>query len=157
MTYAVYGYIESCKISSFSAFFENLEKKTNIGIELITTAELYNFPDSLLSSFNENCAAFNIGDKPGMKYIAYLTSYDDFAPEADIELPLKGDSRLELLINFLKTMVYDADATRLVVAINNMDQIEEVQTASFRQMDFLIKKDFSLYDGPPDCIYDFLI
>lgn len=156
MSNEVYGYFEGPQIPDREAFLKLLEEKTSIGVKSISFSELYNYPEQLLPSDSESCIAFVVGDKPGRTNTTYLTDYLDYAPGSDIGFPRQGKVRLKLLINFLKAMIREAKATRLVVAITDSSQISELKTINIEQLESVILGDFE-ESAPPDCLYDVVI
>ncbi|MFC3680295.1 hypothetical protein [Bacterioplanoides pacificum] len=156
MSNEVYGYFEGSEVSNKDLFFKFLEEKTGIGVKSILVSELYNYPERMAPIDTESCIAFVVGDKPGKTNTSYLTDYVDYALDTDIGFPCKGKARLQLLIDFLMTMIQEAKATRFVVAITDSSQIEEVKTVNLAQLESKILADFEEC-APPDCLYDVVV
>jgi len=154
MSNEVYGYLELPKTNKDTSM-RSLEERTELGIKEIPFSELYNFPKALLPSNDEYCFAFIIGDKPGKSNATYLTDYVDYAPDADIGFPSEGLERLKLLVNLLSLMIRETGATRLVVAITDSSQIDEVKEVRLDDLMPMIINDFEMC-APPDCLYNVL-
>jgi hypothetical protein len=153
MSNEVYGYFDVSQIANRDAFFAQLQEKTGIGIKSINFSELYGFPKYLLPTNMSRYAAFIIGDKPGKTNTTYLTDYLDYAPGADIGFPVSGKVRLRLLIGLLVSMILESHSRRLVVAITDSSQIEQVKDINFEDLGTTIETDFEEF-APPDCIYN---
>lgn len=155
MTNSVYGFIESRCIPDFEVFFNSLEKEKGLGIKPMEKNLLYGFPVEILNRFNNNCSTFIIADNPTKNYIAYLTSPYDFAPDAEIGLPVELNDRLMLLADFFKHMIDKAKASQLVFAMVDLScVIEESKIIKLEQLKDELIKDFSLCNNQPNCLYD---
>ena len=156
MSNEVYGYFETSSVTNIDALLHLLQNETGLGIKTIPFSELYNYPQGMLPKNKRRCAAFIIGDKPGKINTTYLTDYMNYAPNADIGFPCNGKERLKILVNLFVSMIQKVDATRLVVAITDSSQIEEVKTVNLENLEPLIYKDFAEC-APPDCLYEVII
>ena len=125
-----------------------------LGIERIPKNELYNYPDYLIP--NGNVFSFIIGDVPGYPDATYLTDYGEYAPDADIGFPTNPKERLDILINTLIDMIKITHASKMVVSINECDQIETIKKIKFAEMRDVIHADFAKYQAPPDTLYEII-
>ncbi|MDH5180068.1 MAG: hypothetical protein OEZ39_11365 [Gammaproteobacteria bacterium] len=153
MSNEVYGYLEWNHPIDSEKMLTTIQQSTNLGIERITIEELYNFPEKLLPADKDKCLPFIIGDRPGKTNSTYLIDYLDYAPEADIGLPVNGKERLMILLDFLKIMFVHSKCDRFVVAITDSSQIEESKVVSLDKMNAEIMSDFEQC-APPDCVYE---
>jgi hypothetical protein len=153
MSNEVYGYFEVVENLEIASILAGIQEKTGLGITQISFDELYNFPKEIISANENRCVAFIIGDGPGNTNTTYLTDYMDYAPEAEIDLPLNGKERLVLLVNLFITMIHEFSPSRFVVGITVCNQIEEIKTLKFEDLGKVIYEDFEQGESP-DCIYD---
>ena len=154
MSSFVYGYIEPIlsqnKLSNLSDYIKN----SQLGIEKISKDWLINYPDYLIP--NDNIFTFLIGDVPGYPNSTYLTSYDEYAPNIDIGFPPDPKERLDILINTLIDMITITRASKMIVSINECDQIETIKKIKFAEMRDIIHADFAKYQAPPDTLYEII-
>lgn len=153
MSNEVYGYFEVPEVTDKAAYLRDLQEKIALGITQIPFSELYNFPEEILPENQDQCVAFIVGDRPGKTNTTYLTDNLDYAPGADIGLPLNGRERLGLLINLFLFLIHESSPSRFVVAITDSSQIEEIKRPNLRDFGRVIYDDFEK-NGTPDCIYD---
>lgn len=152
MSKEIYGYLENPEISDGEFFLKSIEEKTGLGVSPMPVTELYNYPRSMLPLDADKSIGFIIGDKPGKINATYLIDCNDFAPHADIGLPLESKARLKLLTHLLVFMFEESKAARFMVAITDSSQIAEVKIVDIKQLEALIVADFQAF-SPPDCLY----
>ena len=157
MSNEVYGYLEVSEMADKTELLAKLQDKTGLGVKEIPFSKLYNFPQSILPANENRYLAFIIGDRPDKENTSYLTDYMDYAPEANIGLPIKGKERLFLLIKLFTTMIHEFDSCRFVVAITECSQVEKIKIIKIQDLESVLYDDFELYEAPPDCIYDIMI
>ncbi len=156
MSNEVYGYIESSEAIDWNRFFLNIQSKMGIGIQQMPKSELYNFPEDMLPSKDSFFLPFIMGDKPGKKNTTYLTDVQDYSSKAFIGLPNAGKDRLNILIDVFLLMSEERSVERLVVAITDSSQIEEVKKLNIKSLPNQIYEDFEM-QLTPDCIYDVIV
>ena len=154
MSSFVYGYIEPIlsqnKLKSSSDYIKN----SKLGIEKISKDWLVHYPDYLIP--NDNIFIFLIGDAPGYPNSTYLTDYGEYTPDADIGFPPDPKERLNILINTLIDMITITHASKMVVSMNECDQIETIKKIKFAEMRDVIHADFAKYQAPPDTLYEII-
>lgn len=131
-----------------------LENSSGLGVSLMDPSELYNFPDSHLPS--ESALVFLISDYPRSKNATYLIDGLDFAPEADIDLPLRSRERLELILLLIESLFENYDVSRLCIAFSDMGQIEAVIKTRQADLRKTILEDCESNIMPPCSIYDIM-
>ncbi|UWQ08589.1 hypothetical protein K3X41_03090 [Aliiroseovarius crassostreae] len=152
MSNEVYGYVNCPPQQSVAQFLRQLEQKSGIGISQIPFEELYNIPETALPKKTDVYFAFLISDKPGGKNASYLIDALDYAPEADIGLPRLAIDRVSKLVALLKDIAKEDFVSRLVVAICDSSNIEDVMFLKADQLEDVIGDDLK-YNSPPDRVY----
>ena len=127
-------------------------KFQKIGIAKIKKEELYNFPNELIPT--SDCYSFLISDRPHYPNASYLIDYLDYAPEADIGFPVEGKARLNILLDVLSDIFSITNAQKMLVALTECSQIETIKKIKLCEIYDVIHKDFELYQGPPDTLYE---
>jgi len=155
MSNETYGFIELSSQNADSELFARLEKDTNIGIARIPESELYNFPADIINSGSQ-FIPFIVGDRPGKSNTTYLTDFRNYDADYSMALPRFGRERINLLIQFLLTLIDRSAAARLVVAITEGSQIEDRKMLKKQELGETLMADFERCDAPPDCLYDVL-
>ena len=154
MSSFVDGYIEpilsQVDLENLMDYIEN----SQLGIERIPKNELYNYPDYLIPS--ENVFSFIIGDVPGYPNATYLIDYCEYAPDTDIAFPPDPKERLDILINTLIDMIKITHASKMVVSMNECNQIDTIKKIKFAEMRDVIHADFAKYQAPPDTLYEII-
>lgn len=156
MSNDVRGYIELLDRENLILSISTIKQKHDVGIGSITIDELYNFPESTLPPSNERNFIFVIGDDDTYYNASYLIDYLNYAPEADIGFPADPKERLDILINTLIDMIKLTNATKMVVAMTECNQIETIKKINFSEMREVIHADFDAYQAPPDTLYEII-
>ncbi|PXZ04749.1 hypothetical protein [Gilliamella apicola] len=141
MSSFVYGYIEPILSQNKLKSLSNYIKNSKLGIEKISKDWLVHYPDYLI---------------PNDNIFTYLTSYDEYAPNIDIGFPTDPKERLDILINTLIDMIKITHASKMVVSINECDQIQTIKKIKFAEMRDVIHADFAKYQAPPDTLYEII-
>lgn len=155
MSNDVCGYIEPVlsreKIIELAKFIDHHQ----LGIQKISTEELYNYPDNFIPI--NNIFKFLISDMPGYPNATYLIDYEEYSPDAEIGFPADPKERLNILINTLIDMIRITNAKKMVVAMTDCNQIETIKRIKFSEMRDVIHADFLREQGPPDTLYEIII
>ncbi|HBL47833.1 hypothetical protein [Gimesia sp.] len=129
-----------------------LENSSGLGVSLLDPSELYHFPDSHLPS--ASALVFLVSDCPGIKNATNLIDGLDYAPEADIGMPLRSRDRIELILLLIESLFTDHHVSRLCIAFSDMDQIEAVIKTRQADLRKTILEDCESNIMPPCSIYD---
>ncbi len=130
MSSFICGYIEPILSENKLNNLSNYIKNSQLGIEKISKDWLINYPNYLIP--NDNIFTFLIGDVPGYPNATYLIDYCEYAPDTDIAFPPDPKERLDILINTLIDMIKITHASKMVVSINECDQIETIKKNKVR-------------------------
>lgn len=153
MSNCVYGYIE---ISGDLEYAEravcNLITPLPIGLQEISAGELYNFPEEHLPRDTYAVIPFNISDHKEVGSAEYLVDGDDYAPEAEIGLPTQASERLDILLTFLEDVCRVKGVKRLVVTINQCNQIDAATHTTPEWLRKIIVHDMAEF-APSDILY----
>jgi hypothetical protein len=152
MSNDVYGYVTAKEPVRTAEELNRIAEQLRLGITLVAKDELYNFPPNRMPP--EEAVCFVLGDRPGKQTADYLTDYVDYAPEANIGLPLKGRDRLQVLLAWMRQTASIEGAGLLAIAITECSEIEKEREVSLAEMDLVIEQDFQDY-APPNTLYLF--
>ena len=152
MSNEIYGYIESDLSTDLGQLFVKLERDTGLGFSKLNWNELYNIPHKLIPADKSTAVPFIMGDGPGKRNATYLLSETDYAPDAVLELPLKSEERLEVLVHALRHAAVISHARRLVVALTDSSQVAKTKVIRLTEMESQMKEDCRR-EMPPDCVY----
>jgi hypothetical protein len=152
MSNSVYGYFYTDSTEKVAEFLRTENRHLRLGIFQIHPSELYNYPAHLLPEQSEKLYCFIIGDNPESRNATYLVDGYDYAPIADIALPLKSGDRIGLLAELLHCLMTLTCDGRLYVAITDCDQIERTKNVRSRDIKEVLLNDIGT-EGPPDILY----
>lgn len=114
---------------------------------------LINFPDEYMPQ--GDCFVFDISDGPNSINATYLIDYYEYDPEgSDIGFPANPKERLDVLLSVLVDMVRTTKSKKMIVAINECEQIEHIKTMRLSECCAVIRSDFEKYQAPPDTLYE---
>lgn len=126
-----------------------------ITIREIDRKGLINYPEEYMPQ--EGCFVFDVSDGPNSVNPTYLIDYYEYDPiDSEIGLPTDPKERLNVLLNVLVGMVRATESKKMVVAINECEQIEHVKTMRLSECCAVIRSDFEKYQAPPDTLYQIL-
>lgn len=128
------GCVEIAKNKTFIEQASRIEKKYDIGITKIDKKYLCNYPVEFLPQ--GNYFAFSISETHGYVVSSYFLDPLDYAPEADIGLPIKADERL---------------------ALCDSSQIEHIKSIKFSELSAVIYRDVKESYGPPNILYQIIV
>ena len=153
MSNEIYGFAEFSNqpAMSYPDLVSSLEHASGLGVALIPGQELYHFPPDCQP--DEEAMIFRISDGPGIKNAEILISGLDFAPEANIDLPLQSRDRMELLIHCLELFFSEFNVSRLCIAPVQCNEIDEIVRTSVADLRTTILEQFEIL-FPPTCIFD---
>ncbi|HHE6471086.1 TPA: hypothetical protein ACPFI9_003757 [Providencia rettgeri] len=156
MSNNVYGYLQP-EIGT-TIDFNLLEKymaDTPLNIRVITKMELFNYPDEYLPE--DGCFIFDIADGKNSINATYLIDYLEYDPEtADIGFPSDPKERLNILLDTLSEMIKISNAKKMVVSLNECEQIETIKKIRVFELYDVIHADFEEYQAPPDTLYEII-
>lgn len=153
MSNDVCGYVTAELNIELAKNLADFIKKNELGIQEISKGELYNFPSNYMPVDGEYC--FLIGDVPGHPNATYLIDYYQYDPvTADIGFPANPKERLDILIDTLIDIINVTKATKMVVAITECNQIDNIKKIKLLEMRDAIHADFEKYQAPPDTLYE---
>lgn len=156
MSNDVCGYMTTELSIELAKNLADFVKKSELGIQEISRGELYNYPSDFMPVDGEYC--FLIGDAPGYPNATYLIDYYQYDPiTADIGFPANPKERLDILINTLISMINITKATKMVVAITECNQIDNIKKIKFPELRDVIHTDFEKYQAPPDTLYEIIV
>lgn len=155
MSNDVCGYIYFSLSQEVMGDLQDYIYKSEVGITQINKEELYNFPEYLLPT--ECSYIFLIGDRPNYPNASYLIDYNDYCPGSDIGFPVQAKERLEILINILSDIFRIANATKMVVAITECNQIQTIKKVKLSELCDVIHADFEESQAPPDTLYEITV
>ncbi|EOY5093602.1 hypothetical protein [Citrobacter amalonaticus] len=156
MSNDVCGYIATELSDELAKKLADFVRKSELGIQKISKRELYNYPSNFIPINGEYC--FLIGDAPGYPNATYLIDYYQYDPAtADIGFPANPKERLDILIDTLVNMIKITKATKMVVAITDCNQIDNIKKIKFPEMRDVIHADFEKYQAPPDTLYEIIV
>ena len=150
MSNCAYGYVLTSHVERVSQLLEAAAQRANIGLEFIADRELFNFPDASLPRTPH--VTFLLGDRPGKNTVTYLADLIDYAPDASIGLPLRGEDRLAILIDWLVEVAKEPDVVLLAIAICESNEIEEQVQVPVGRARARMQDDFIQY-APPNKLY----
>ena len=154
MTNLVYGFLEIDNQGNKVDYISLVQKKIKIGISEIRPFQLSNFPDNLFYEYNKNCISFCLGDKPGKNRASYLLDFIDYAKNADIGMPYKAIDRVEILIESIFSIITSLNLVRIVIALTDSCEIEELKKVKLENLKKEIISDFETLKDVPGKIYD---
>ncbi|ENG4187405.1 hypothetical protein ABN306_21665 [Providencia huaxiensis] len=156
MSNNVYGYLQP-EIGT-TIDFNLLEKymaDTPLNIRVITKMELFNYPAEYLPE--DGCFIFDIADGKNSINATYLIDYLEYDPEtADIGFPPDPKERLNILLDTLSEMIKISNAKKMVVSLNECEQIETIKKIRVFELYDVIHADFEEYQAPPDTLYEII-
>ncbi|EPF5869550.1 hypothetical protein ACWQEN_002426 [Morganella morganii] len=156
MSNNIYGYLQP-EIGS-SIDFNALGKyvaDNSLNIRVITKKELFNYPVEYLPG--DGCFIFDISDGKNSINATYLIDYLEYDPEtADIGFPSDPKERLNILLDTLFEMVKISSAKKMVVSLNECEQIETIKKIQLSDLYKVIHSDFEKYQAPPDTLYEII-
>lgn len=98
---------------------------------------------------------FSIHDSKSKKGAQCLLWPADYAPEADIDLPILASERQKMIVDLIES-IYDLDSVfRVGVALTDSGDIDEVKYISIDSFQEILKQDFEEDDAPPNVLYIF--
>ncbi|MEQ4925512.1 hypothetical protein [Proteus hauseri] len=154
MSNNVYGYLqpEIGTTINFKALKKYMEDNY-LNINEITKMELFNYPDEYLPG--DECFIFDIADGKNSINATYLIDYLEYDPEtADIGFPPDPKERLNILLDTLSEMINISNAKKMVVSLNECEQIETIKKIKLSELYEVIHADFEEYQAPPDTLYE---
>lgn len=149
------GCVEIAKNKTFIEQASRIEKKYDIGITKIDNKYLCNYPVEFLPQ--GNYFAFSISETHGYVVSSYFLDPLDYAPEADIGLPIKADERLALLISILIDIVLESETKRMLLSLCDSSQIEHIKSIKFSELSAVIYRDVKESYGPPNILYQIIV
>ncbi|OHT22747.1 hypothetical protein [Providencia stuartii] len=156
MSNNVYGYLQP-EIGT-TIDFNLLEKymvDNSLNIRVITRKELFNYPDEYLPE--DGCFIFDIADGENSINATYLIDYLEYDPKtADIGFPPDPKERLNILLDTLSEMIKTSNAKKMVVSLNECEQIETIKKIRVSELYEVIHADFEEYQAPPDTLYEII-
>ncbi|ENN8378965.1 hypothetical protein ACAX46_004437 [Providencia rettgeri] len=157
MSNNVYGYLQP-KIGTAIDFnlLEKYVSDNSLNIRLITKKELFNFPEEYLPE--DGCFIFDIADGKNSVNATYLIDYLEYDPEtSDIGFPPDPKKRLNILLDTMSEMIRISNAKKMVVSLNECEQIETIKKIEFSDLYDVIHADFEEYQAPPDTLYEIIV
>lgn len=152
MSNEVYGFCDFLdEVDDIENNHLKFQSLTNLGFEFLASDELYNFPQ--LYKPSTNSISFILGDVKGKRNATYLIDYIDYVDGADIKMPLKAKDRVRLLIDFVEKLFSTLEAKRVVIALTDSSQIEEVKTVERKDFLNVLLSDLEKL-APPDILYE---
>jgi hypothetical protein len=156
MSNDVRGYVSYSDEKDLISLVVSIEQKYNIGLKSIEVNKLYNFPSSTLPSNDRRTFFFVIGDDNQYYNASFLIDYIDYAPEADIGLPVISKDRLNILLDVMSEIINNTNASKMVIALTDSCEIETIKKIKFSEMREVIHADFAAYQAPPDTLYEII-
>jgi hypothetical protein len=150
VTYSAYGYITGTEsVEALARRSAELVAKSQLRLRRETTEDLHNFPPELLPPDSAFC--FSI-DEPASRGVEYLLDNRDFAPEAEIDLPVRARERIEMLVSFLETVCAEATVDGMAIALTDCDEIGVVKRVGSAELREAIIADWTYY-SPSNVLY----
>ncbi|APZ05444.1 hypothetical protein [Kosakonia cowanii] len=157
MSNNVYGYLQPAMGSSLDLM--SLGKyvgDSSLNIREITKGELFNYPLAYLPE--DGCFIFDIADRRGSINATYLIDYSEYDPiSADIGFPPDPKERLNILLDAFFEMIKISNAKKMVVSLNECEQIETIKKIQLSDLYEVIHADFEKYQAPPDTLYEIIV
>lgn len=155
MSNNVYGYLYPPLSKEAEVALKSYFLKCPIHIRNIEKEELINYPEEYLPQ--DGCFIFEISDGPESTNATYLIDYYEYDPdESRIGFPPDPRERLGVLLSVIFNMVTIAKSKKMVVAINECEQIENVRTVKLSDCCEVIQSDFEKFQAPPDTLYEII-
>lgn len=155
MSNNVYGYLQPEIESKNFNLLKKYIVSNSLNIRMITKGELFNYPDEYLPE--DGCFIFDIADGDNSINATYLIDYLEYDPEtADIGFPSGPKERLNILLDTIVEMIKISHAKKMVVALNECEQIETIKKIQLSKLYEVIHADFEEFQGPPNTLYEII-
>lgn len=157
MSNNVYGYLQPNNETSLDC--RSLEKyiaHNSLNIRVISKDELINYPMEYYPE--DECFIFDIADNKNAVNATYLIDYSEYDPEsADIGFPSEPKERLNILLDVFFEMIKISKAKKMIVSLNECEQIETIKKIQLSDLYEVIHADFEKYQAPPDTLYEIIV
>lgn len=144
----VYGFVEFCRSKDWLM----LRREANrVGINILEPSQeevsnwLLPTPSSPLSVF------FELAD-PGSVEAVSLVDGMNYAPEADIRLPLSWRERFSLLVDWIESVFATGEAQRMWIALSDGFEHERTTRLKLEEARAQLFQDMEEY-APPNILY----
>jgi hypothetical protein len=102
--------------------------------------------------WSPSVTAIRITDGPRKQNATYLIDGLDYAPESNIELPIKSIDRLQLLNRLVMAIFELSAAVRLDLALMDSSQLDEIREVPLNEFSAVLTADMLKF-APPDTLY----
>lgn len=157
MSNNVYGYLQPDDETSLDCrSLEDYIAHNSLNIRVIKKDELINYPVEYYPE--DEFFIFDIADNKNSVNATYLIDYSEYDPEsADIDFPSNPKERLNILLDVFFEMITISNAKKMVVSLNECEQIETVKKIQLSDLYEVIHADFEKYQAPPDTLYEIIV
>lgn len=157
MSNNVYGYLQPDDETPLDRrSLEDYIAHNSLNIRVIKKDELINYPVEYYPE--DESFIFDIADNKDSINATYLIDYSEYDPEsADINFPSDPKERLNILLDVFFEMITISNAKKMVVSLNECEQIETVKKIQLSDLYEVIHADFEKYQAPPDTLYEIIV
>jgi hypothetical protein len=150
MSKEIYGFAEFAGPMAYSTIASALAASTPLGLFSVPDFRLHGFPSELWPA--ADAFVFVVGDSPKSMNSEYLLDNRDYDPQALIELPIKAEERLSVLVQLLSSFFTEHRCTRLAVCLTVCNEVDDVKYLVSSRIADVLREDCAR-ECPPCNIY----